>query len=890
MTKVQSKNAILFDIENDAGPLRDVMVATIGEGTTVEPGLISAVDKAKLDGIAASATANATDAALRDRTTHTGEQAIGTITGLVDALAGKATPTDVAVALAGLVDSSPATLDTLNELAAALGDDPAFATTVSTALGNRLRVDAAQGLTAPQQAQGRDNLGLGSAALAAVVDFATAAQGTIAETAMQPAAYDPQGKGGDPFPYDTVAAVGAKTVSPGIDTIDLRGHTTAGDLGGFKAARVGSEPLHDAWVQDAAGVYFVNIEPKLDIRQFGVVGSDNEGALVDESENITKAITAAIALRRPLILPATNYLFGGISFADAFNLAFENMRGEIPVFHGTQALADAAGRLLRFNRTAYDVDAGAVYVTANITPGQKKITLSSTSALEVGMMIEIISNQLWYYDPRGVDTCGEMHEISRIVSATEIEVWDFTRDFYDIATDTLTVRAYWPDTLEMEPVELVMPAPATSVSTCCLQTDRLFRPRLNGVIFRGATFCGWLNQRSWQGKHTELRCQDIGRAGSVGYGVSDRSSVGSHYDGLRGHAMRRLIDFEGVNGMVNRDGLVKNFEIFGGGVEFDGAAYFPDGAQPNYGVGMHGPCEGARFIDGIIADVEEGVKVRGRGTEIRGVKFLGKLVSCISAIFGTGLVVENNQYDRYDFPDKVASGSLDDNAQAQNFIKFGISAGTGDWNWGAPASIKNNVANGLRNSFVWFASSGGTVSVTNLDCQGNTVVINRPVATNFEFYKADGTARIASSKIGPNKVINQGGGTYDIYPSSLSIANVSQVGADGVVETGDNEYLFTLPKDTYAVIRDVSKQAGDRVGVLISDQNGNVYGHFILLSATAMMVSLGAISASIVATETGSALTGTAGVDGNFTVGLTNGDLFMENRTGASRRLRARLF
>lgn len=40
----------------------------------------------------------------------------------------------VAAALAALVDSSPAALDTLNELAAALGDDPNFATTVIDAL------------------------------------------------------------------------------------------------------------------------------------------------------------------------------------------------------------------------------------------------------------------------------------------------------------------------------------------------------------------------------------------------------------------------------------------------------------------------------------------------------------------------------------------------------------------------------------------------------------------------------------------------------------------------------------------------------------------------------------------------------------------------------------
>ena len=43
--------------------------------------------------------------------------------------------------LANLVDSSPATLNTLNELAAALGDDPNFATTTATSLGNKAERD-----------------------------------------------------------------------------------------------------------------------------------------------------------------------------------------------------------------------------------------------------------------------------------------------------------------------------------------------------------------------------------------------------------------------------------------------------------------------------------------------------------------------------------------------------------------------------------------------------------------------------------------------------------------------------------------------------------------------------------------------------------------------------
>lgn len=57
-------------------------------------GLMPAADKGKLDGIAAGATANATDAQLRDRATHTGAQAIGTVTGLQGALDAKLAAAD----------------------------------------------------------------------------------------------------------------------------------------------------------------------------------------------------------------------------------------------------------------------------------------------------------------------------------------------------------------------------------------------------------------------------------------------------------------------------------------------------------------------------------------------------------------------------------------------------------------------------------------------------------------------------------------------------------------------------------------------------------------------------------------------------------------------------
>jgi len=82
----------------------------------------------------------------------------------------------VEAAKAALVDSSPTTLNTLNELASALANDPNFATTIATALGNRVRIDAAQVFTAVQQLQARINI---NAAGASDLEALNNALGTI---------------------------------------------------------------------------------------------------------------------------------------------------------------------------------------------------------------------------------------------------------------------------------------------------------------------------------------------------------------------------------------------------------------------------------------------------------------------------------------------------------------------------------------------------------------------------------------------------------------------------------------------------------------------------------------------------------------------------------------
>lgn len=68
-----------------------------------------------------------------------------------------------------IINGAPAAYDTLLELATELQGADADIEAILTALGNRVRFDAAQALTAPQQAQARTNIG--AVAAADVGDF-----------------------------------------------------------------------------------------------------------------------------------------------------------------------------------------------------------------------------------------------------------------------------------------------------------------------------------------------------------------------------------------------------------------------------------------------------------------------------------------------------------------------------------------------------------------------------------------------------------------------------------------------------------------------------------------------------------------------------------------------
>ena len=122
-------------------------------------------------------------------------------------LSGYATQSYVTSALAALVDAAPAALDTLNELAAALGDDANFSTTITNSIASKLSLTGGTltGALNGTSASFSSNVTLGNNADLVFVDLA----GTFPTT----------GKGFDWTLNNDGARIYA--VQPGSDSIDL---------------------------------------------------------------------------------------------------------------------------------------------------------------------------------------------------------------------------------------------------------------------------------------------------------------------------------------------------------------------------------------------------------------------------------------------------------------------------------------------------------------------------------------------------------------------------------------------------------------------------------------------------------------------------------------------
>ena len=120
----------------------DAEIRTAVESAT-DSNVFTDADHTKLNGIETAATADQTDAQIKTAVQNSSDIALaGNPTTTTQSPSNNstrvATTAYTDAAITALVNSAPVTLDTLNELAAALGDDPNYAATTATLIGSKM--------------------------------------------------------------------------------------------------------------------------------------------------------------------------------------------------------------------------------------------------------------------------------------------------------------------------------------------------------------------------------------------------------------------------------------------------------------------------------------------------------------------------------------------------------------------------------------------------------------------------------------------------------------------------------------------------------------------------------------------------------------------------------
>lgn len=152
MSLQSNLSSLATRIGTEAKALRTLINGNAGDlsalTTTAKTNLVAAINELQAEVIAAAGGG----ATINDSTTSSGAVwSSQKVTDELDALKAEILGPGVSAAL-----------DTLKELGDALSSSNSDIATITTALSNRVRVDAAQSLSAPQQLQARQNIGAAS--------------------------------------------------------------------------------------------------------------------------------------------------------------------------------------------------------------------------------------------------------------------------------------------------------------------------------------------------------------------------------------------------------------------------------------------------------------------------------------------------------------------------------------------------------------------------------------------------------------------------------------------------------------------------------------------------------------------------------------------------------
>lgn len=610
----------------------------------------------------------------------------------------------------------------------------------------------------------------------------------------------------------------------------------------------------------------------------GVVGSDTPGGVVDNTETMRAALTQACNEGRQLIVPAGHYFINSLiqqtKSVDVIG------SGGVAKFLGGSTVG-ASGTMFRFDPGSMG---GGWLVTTDILPGSRTFGVSTTTGLVPGLAFNLRSQLIWPYDGRDMWVKGETQIISKVDEVnSRVTIRGVFRDRYTVASDAPSLNV--GQLIDVTMADLSFEFLTGAADQALVGLTRC-RATLENITFRRAGLQGMSLQRCVGLRANRILAENIGNGPSpagdnVGYGMSVSACLDSVIENFTSYGCRRGIDIGGTQTAgPSRDTTVIDFYIEGGGRPgFGSNEFIPDGTTPCFGIGMHGPCDGARFSRGRLVNVDSGITVRGLDSIIEDIVFIGRVKECVYATFGEGLVVERCKVESLQGSQPLVTADI---AAPATFIRFGGGgSGPSRWKYNRPTTIRGNIVHGLVDSFITLDNQG---PIGNLSVHDNDIVAATGSGTFALIKGVNGGGEILNGVLGPNTFQRQySSGTILVVDANVGIALTA--GNDNVVSLGGGRFVCTIPVNDTKIIRLAQAWVlpGSAIKVQIACEDASLCGDFMIAAVGGAAVPTGLVGSNL--TVVAGPLTGSSGATEKVNIALSASALTIENRRGVPKTL-----
>lgn len=519
-------------------------------------------------------------------------------------------------------------------------------------------------------------------------------------------------------------------------------------------------------------------------------------------------------------------------------------------------------------------------LSQSITINEDKIYLSDTNGIDEGDLLQIVTDTPWYYDPRGGTLYkGELHKVAKIVDSNKVSLQPQVTDGYNKDTENITINIISPISVNIKNVKITRPLTTNKVTG--MRFEYCSRSTLLDVTVERATYTGILFKCCYDTSVERPRVHGS-NDDTAGYGIQTYGTALTYVSQGYFWGSRRGVDISG--NYPDIFSTVDGCTVVGGGYNKNGAEYSAGDLQ--YGMGSHSTASYTTFSNNTFINLSCGISSRGLNAVIENNRFIGYFsYACITLGYGEAVTIQGNQYESGigGIRDRIAHNgtNVERTAKADSFVlifdTFGMDR--------AHLIIKDNVVKNVVSRFIRIFQSTSTdrkfTYVNGLQVTNNTVGYrNSANASPFYLVYSDFSVNGANCVFKGNLIQRESGTSPYIPFYNFDPYRNSEGGATSFsIAPSPTTYSFYLNDDMVKEIP-VGSFVTDWVRI-IADTN-MIACNCKIINKSSSKLPTDIFDSYVVLGST--ALTGTTGTDGKFTISLVDGVLYLENRIGTAVR------